>query len=389
MQRFMLSTTALIFSLTLGACDPAAGNGTINETTSSSVKSKAVTESMDYKVVDIATELSAPWALAFLPDGDMLVTEKTAGMVRVGPDGSTTRITGLPEAYIASQGGYLDLILSPDFESDQTVFMSYSSGDANDNATAIFKGVLEGDNLNGETIFTARPTKSRGAHYGARMAFLPDGTLLLTTGDGYTEKDSSQTLDNHFGKVLRINTDGSPAADNPFIDTPGALPEIFSFGHRNPQGLIYDAETSTIWSHEHGPKGGDEVNIIDAGTNYGWPLASFGIDYSGQIITPYDSLSGMEDSLYYWNPSIAPSGCAVYYGDQFPAWNGDLFVGGLASKDLRRLDIVDGKVAKETILLAARKERVRDVRIGPDGAIYALTETEKDGPGGKLIKITP
>lgn len=382
MSKTVLSVTAIALALALSACGAPGSNP---QSAAASVKSTATAETQAITIETITNGLSSPWGLAFLPKGGYLVTQKTGGIVRVGADGAKTVLNGGPDAFVAGQGGLQDIALSPEFASDNTIFITYAYGDAGANGTAVFKGVLTGDSITGDTIFKAQPPKDTVNHYGARMAFLPDGNFLLTVGDGYAYREKSQDLSSHLGKVLRLTPDGQAAPGNPFVNQDGARPEIFSYGHRNPQGLLVTSG-GAIWMHEHGPKGGDEINVITPAINYGWPVATFGIDYSGAKISPFETYEGMADSLYYWKPSIAPSGFAQIRGDMFSDWAGDLLVGGLASRDLRRVKIESGSPVSETILLSDMDARIRDVRMGPDGAIYVLTD---DADSGALIRITP
>ncbi len=383
----LILTTATV--LALSACNNSGQAEAKTVSASAAIaplKSNASAETTAVQTQTITDGLKAPWGLAFLPNGGYLITEKTGGVIRVAADGTKTNLSGAPEAFVASQGGLLDVVLSPTYATDNTVYVTYSYGDRNANGTAVFKAVLGADSLTGDTIFKTSPPKDTANHYGARMAFMPDGNFILTMGDGYAYREEAQSLDNHFGKTLRLTADGKAAPGNPFIGQDGALPEIYSYGHRNPQGLIYDGATGTIWLHEHGPKGGDEINKVEPSLNYGWPVATFGIDYSGAQISPFKTYKGMTDSIYYWNPSIAPSGMAIVRGDMFGAWDGDLLVGGLASRDLRRVKMEGGRAVSETILLGDMGLRIRDVRVGPDGAIYVLSDEKTDG---KLIRVTP
>jgi len=383
----IVSSLAITMGFALTACSGADAKPNVPMDKLAPTKSDAVKSDLSVSVETLTEGLKAPWNIASLPDGSYLITEKLGGIVRLNADGTTTSISGVPKAYMRGQGGLFDVLLSPDFASNQTVYISYSGGTSKANGTTIFKARLDGDALvDGETIFTADP-KDTGAHFGGRMAFMPDGTLMLTTGDGFAYREQSQTRDNHLGKILRLTDNGKAAGGNPFAGEPDAKKEIYSYGHRNVQGLAYDAQTERLWSHEHGPKGGDELNLITAGTNYGWPIATFGIDYNGAQISPFTEYEGMTDSVHYWVPSIAPSGMIVYRGDMFPDLEGDILVGGLASRDLRRLHMSDdGRVEKETILLSGLVERIRDVQTAPDGAILVLTD---DKSNGKVLRITP
>lgn len=339
----------------------------------------------EYTLEDVIDGLDHPWSVAFLPNGDYLVTERSGQLVRIAGN-TKTEIRGVPETYVAGQGGFFDIVLAPDFESSSIVYLSYADGKKRANRTAIYRATLRGNELVGGTvILRAEPDKKTAHHYGGRMAFMPDGSLLITTGEGYSYKDEAQEIDGHFGKVLRINGDGSARRDNPYASRGGRAAKVWSYGHRNPQGLAIDPATGIVWLHEHGPRGGDEVNLIEPGLNYGWPAITYGIDYSGAMITPYKELEGMEQPLKYWVPSIAPSGLAVYRGDAFPAWQGNLFVGGLKSRDVRRLTVEGNAITDEEILFAELGERIRDVRVGPDGNLYLLT----DSGNGRLIRVSP
>ena len=335
----------------------------------------------------VATGLDHPWSMAFLPDGSMLVTERNGGlrMIRAG-ELLPGPVAGVPDAYVAGQGGLFDVLADPDFATNQTVYLSFAHGDAGDNATRVVSARLVDDALEDvTTLFTTTPGKDTPHHYGGRMAFLPDGTLLLTTGEGFVYREQAQRLDNHFGKVIRIDTRGDVPADNPYANEPNKLGEIYSYGHRNPQGLVVIPDTGVVYLHEHGPRGGDELNRIEAGLNYGWPAITYGIDYTGARISPYTELPGMEQPLVYWVPSIAPSGMTYYDGSLFPEWQGDLFVSTLVERSVRRLDLENGEVRDQEILFTDIGERIRDVRAGPDGALYLLT----DSGDGSVIRVTP
>ena len=249
----------------------------------------------------------------------------------------------------------------------------------------VVRGKLEGQSLtNVETIFRASPSRKTANHYGAKMVFLKDGTLLITSGDGFSYREEAQKLDNHFGKVIRVNDDGSIPADNPFVSTPGAKPEIWSYGHRNLQGIVINSDGSVVYEHEHGPRGGDELNIVQKGKNYGWPAITYGIDYSGALISPFKEKEGMEQPIKYWVPSIAPSGMTFYDGDLFPAWKGNLFISALVPGDVRRVSI-EGGIAVDEETLFDTLGRIRNVVSAPDGSLVLAT----DSPKGKLIRVVP
>lgn len=339
------------------------------------------------RVETIAENLSFPWSLAFLPDGSMLVTERS-GRLRVIRDGALVEqaVSGVPDTYVAGQGGLFDVVLDPAFETNRRVYLSYAHGDKRANATRVLAATFDGRSLsNTKVIFTASPMKDTPHHYGGRMAFMADGTLLLAVGDGFNYREEAQRLDNHLGKVVRINSDGKAPADNPYVGSADALPEIWSFGHRNPQAIVVLPKNGAVYLHEHGPRGGDELNLIERGNNYGWPVISHGIDYSGARISPYTEYPGMQQPLVYWVPSIAPAGMSYYDADLFPGWRGDLIIASLAEKSIRRLDLDSGDVIAQEVLFDDLGERMRDVRIGPDGALYLLT----DSPRGRVLRITP
>ncbi len=336
----------------------------------------------DYQLQTISDELSHPWSLAFLPDGDMLVTERAGRLRRVSPDGVIgPAIAGVPLVYFAGQGGLQDVVLHPAFAQNGIIYLSYADGSSHDNATAVARARLSENRLeNVDVIYRVSPGKDTPVHYGARMVFLPDGTLLLTTGDGFDYREAAQDISSGLGKTIRLNDDGSPPSDNPFPDSP----YVWSYGHRNPQGLAISA-SGTVYLHEHGPRGGDEVNLIQPGRNYGWPVIAYGVDYNGAYVTPFTERDGMEQPIHKWVPSIAPSGLAVYEGHLFPEWNGDLFLGALINREVRRLEIKDGEVINEESIFSEIDARIRDVRCGPDGALYIVT----DGDPGRIIRVIP
>lgn len=334
-----------------------------------------------YTLETVATDLETPWSLAFLPEGGFLVTELPGRLRQISASGEVSEpLGGVPAVYYAGQGGLFDVVLHPQFASNRLVYLSYAEGTLKDNGTAIVRGRLTDSALeNPEVIFRMQTRKDTPVHYGGRMVFLADGTLLLTSGDGFNYREAAQDVNSQLGKLLRMTDDGQPAAGNPFPESP----YVFSYGHRNPQGLAVAAD-GTIWLHEHGPKGGDEVNRIEAGVNYGWPAITFGLDYSGAIISPHTTWPGMAQPEHYWVPSIAPSGLAVYERDLFPEWIGDLFVGALVDQEVRRLEVDGNETGAEEKLFSELKARIRDVRVGPEGAIYILT----NGTPGELIRIS-
>jgi len=332
-----------------------------------------------YQLEAWAEDLDHPWSMTFLPQGGALVTELSGQLRFIDASGAVGQpLENVPEVYFAGQGGLFDVVLHPGFTDNRLIYLSFAEGNSKDNGTAVARGRLAGNALQGvEIIFRNFTRKDTAVHYGGRMAFLGDGTLLLTTGEGFDYREAAQDIDSGLGKVIRMRDDGSAPLDNPF---PGS-PFVFSYGHRNPQGLAVSS-SGIIWLHEHGPRGGDEVNRIGAGANYGWPAVTFGVDYSGATISPYTEWEGMEQPEYYWTPSIAPSGLAVYEGELFPQWQGDLFVGALVDKEVRRLDISAGKVTGEEALFSELDARIRDVRTGPDGALYILVPD-------RVVRVTP
>lgn len=278
----------------------------------------------------------------------------------------------------------MGLALAPDFEASAVLYLSYAVGTPEDNTTQLARARLVGDALvDLEVIFTAEPTRTRPVHYGGRMAWLADDTLLLTLGDGFDLREQAQNLGTHIGTIVRLRPDGSAPMDNPFVGSVAALDEIFSYGHRNPQGIVVDAASGTIWAHEHGPRGGDEINRLVAGENYGWPIATTGIDYSGARISPFESRPDMRDPEWVWTPSIAPAGLALYRGDEFPDWQGDLLVASLAERSLRRVDLNDNEVIADELIELDIDDRLRDVRVSPSGGVYLLTDRED----GQLLRL--
>jgi glucose/arabinose dehydrogenase len=352
--------------------------------------------------------LDRPWAVEPLPNGDFLITEKPGrlrivsakgevgppitGLLPVGSGGvsAASGQGGLPPVTARGQGGLLDVALSPDFSRDRTVFWSFSEQREGGSGTSVARGVLTADraNLNDvRIIFRALPTYNNGLHFGSRLAFGPDKMLYVTLGDRFDRPNRPrvQQFDNHLGKIIRINPNGSAPADNPFVDQGDAAAQIWTRGHRNLQSAAFD-EKGRLWTVEHGARGGDELNLIEKGKNYGWPVVTYGQEYSGEAFAgAVTAREGYEQPVYYWDPVIAPSGAQFYTGNVFPAWRGSLFIGGLASQRLIRLVIKDNRVVGEEHLLTERGQRIRDVRQGPDGSLYVVT----DGANGELWRITP
>lgn len=334
--------------------------------------------SAEFTTSIVAEGFTKPWSVAELPDGGFLVTEIAGKLFRVAPGGAKTEIAGLPtDIFVAGQGGLLDVVLAPDFSTSGTIYLSHAYGDKDANGTALVRAMLSGNRLtNAKELYRATPPKSAAQHFGGRIVVMPDGAIMLTLGDGFAFREDAQKPETDLGKILRITPDGTATR--------------YTSGHRNVQGLAYDAQTQTLWEHEHGPRGGDELNRIIKGQNYGWPIATYGTDYQGARITPHKTYPGLTDGVHTWTPSIAPSGLSIYRGALFPEWNGDALAGGLASKDLRRLDIENGKVVGEVDLLSDLNARVRDVRVAKDGAVLVLVEGDKDTTGeGYLLRLAP
>ena len=347
------------------------------------------------EAVTLVENLEHPWGMVWLPDGSMLVTERP-GRLRIIREGELdpTPVAGVPEVLAVGQGGLLDIALHPQFAENRWVYFTYAHGSANANQTRVARAQFDGTALSNWTVlFEVDRVKEDGQHFGSRLEWLPDNTLLVSIGDGGNPpvsldgafiRNQAQNLETRLGKVVRLNEDGSIPADNPFVNQAGADPAVWSYGHRNIQGLAVDPATNQIWTTEHGARGGDELNRIQAGENYGWPLVTFSREYFGPPISDEQSRPGMVDPLQVWTPAIAPSGLMVYRGDRIPQWQGNLFAGALVSRDIRRIEVdAAGRVLGEEAI--AIGQRVRDVRQGPDGLIYILT----DAPNGQLLRLQP
>ena len=344
-------------------------------------------------VETVAGGLVHPWSLAFLPDGRMLVSERPGRLRIVTRAGLLSPpLAGVPEVYVQAQAGLMDVMLGRDFEKNRTIYFCYAEhAEGGGGRIAVARGQLQ---ENGRaprlvavtTIFRQRGPASRGLNIGCRMVQAGDGNLFVTLGDHYSAAEMAQTLDNHIGKIVRITPDGKVPPDNPFVNKPGALPEIWAYGLRNPQGLAFNPADGKLWEQEHGPMGGDEINIIEKGKNYGWPVVSHGVNYDG---TPVGSgkpqAPGMQDPVWHWTPSIAPSGMAFYSGELFPGWKGSLINGALKFELLSRLTLHGDSAVREERLLQGLHERIRDVRQGPDGALYLLT----DNSAGRILRLAP
>lgn len=343
---------------------------------------------VDYQVQEIVAGLAHPWSLAFLPDGGALITERAGRLRRLGANGELAGngVSGVPQVFHSGQAGLFEVVLSPGFPGNRLVFLSYACGSESANHLCVARGRLsDGALADVSEIFRSQPPKQGDAHYGGRMAWLRDGSLVVTLGDGFDYREHAQRLTSHLGKVVRLWPDGSVPEDNPFVGRSEGRPEIYTLGHRNVQGLVYDPVDELLISHEHGPRGGDEINLLTPGLNYGWPVISYGVDYTGARITPFTGRPGLEQPLLQWTPSIAPSGMTRYRGELFPQWQGDLFIGALAERSVHRVELSDGVARDAETLFEELDARIRDVVTGPDGALYLLT----DQANGQVLRIAP
>lgn len=358
--------------MTTTSCAQKVDNG-INTPTETTFSSELVVENLEI-----------PWGMVFLPDGSMLITEKSGEIIHF-KDGAKTSIDNVPEVYFRGQGGLLDIELHPDYPSNGWIYLSYSSpeGEEKGGNTAIIRAKLENNSLtNKELLYKATPNTTKGHHYGSRLEFDNEGYLYFSIGDRGARDENPQDIRRNGGKIYRIHDDGRIPEDNPFVGTEGAVEAAFTYGNRNPQGMAKNPATGAIWIHEHGPRGGDEINIVKKGVNYGWPVITYGINYSGTPITDITEKEGMEQPVYYWVPSIGPSGMTFVNSDKFPDWNGNLLVGSLAFQYLERLVLEDNKVTYREKLMEDIG-RVRNVRQGPDGLIYVAVE------GKGIYKLSP
>jgi glucose/arabinose dehydrogenase len=336
----------------------------------------------------VARGLEHPWGLAFLPDGRMLVTERPGRLRLVERDGRLSEpLAGVPKVAARGQGGLLDVALDPRFADNRVVYLSYAEpGEGRTAGTAVARARLGGSGLDDvSVIYRQQPKVEGGNHYGSRIVFARDGTLFVTQGERFDYRDQAQDLASGLGKIVRINPDGSVPRDNPFVGRAGARPEIWSLGHRNVQSAALHPDTGQLWTVEHGPRGGDELNHPEAGKNYGWPVIGYGVHYSGAKIGEGTAKPGMEQPVYYWDPVIAPSGMAFYTADAIPGWKGSVLVGSLTPGGLVRLTLENGRVTSEERYLRDLGERIRDVRQGPDGAVYLLT----DSGSGRILRVVP
>jgi aldose sugar dehydrogenase len=378
-MRMWIPVAAMAASITLAAAASA-----------DITKAPAVKSQHPFKVETFAQGLVHPWGLGFLPDGRLLVTERPGRVRIIATTGALSApVRGVPRVYANGQGGLLDVALSADFTITGLIYLSFAEtrgGTKNGTSLARAKLVAEADGARldeVEVIFRQDPAYASSAHFGSRIVFTPDGSLFLTLGERYSAREQAQNPGNHLGKLVRLMPDGSPYAGNPKKD--GWRPEIWSIGHRNVQGAALNPASGKLWTIEHGARGGDEINVPQAGKNYGWPVITYGRDYNYAKIGEGTHKAGMEQPIYYWDPSIAPSGAAFYTGELFPDWRGNLFVGALAGQALHRLVLDDERVVGEEKLLADLGERIRDVRQGPDGALWLLT----DHPDGRVLRLTP
>jgi aldose sugar dehydrogenase len=341
----------------------------------------------EYRIETLAEGLEFPSSVAALPDGRLLISERPGRLRLWTSEGLSAPLAGVPEVRFAGQGGLLEVLPDREFANNRTLYLSYAAGSRHANGTRLARATLGEAGLQDlREIFVARPDKPTDAHFGGRMAQLADRSLVLTLGDGFSLREAAQDPASHLGKIVRVNPDGSVPADNPFVGRDDTLPEVYSLGHRNVQGIAVDTARSILWSHEHGPRGGDELNRIEPGRNYGWPVATAGRDYSGAQISPYASYAGMQDPVYGWTPSIAPSSLAVYRGTAFAQWQNDLLVTALAGRALHRLRLdADGRVLEEQVLLREPGERLRDVRVDDQGRVLLLT----DGAKARLLRLSP
>ncbi len=335
-------------------------------------------EGQTVKLDTVTKGLDSPWGMAFLPDGDLLVTDRSGSVYRVSKSGEKTKLTGGPTALVEGQGGLLDVALHPDFATNGWVYLSYSAskteGSETLSTTAVMRAKLAGNTLTEQkVIFEALPYAKTRHHYGSRLAFDKQGYLYVTVGDRGSEQENPQVLDRDAGKVHRLHDDGRIPADNPFVGQTNAHGSVYSYGHRNPQGMTRHPQTGVIWTHEHGPRGGDELNIVKKGSNYGWPVICYGINYDGKPITNLTAKVGMEQPVTYWLPSIGPSGMAFVEGTKYPGWTGNLLMGSLRFQYLNRCVMKDNKVVKQEILLK-NIGRLRNVKMGPDGYVYIAVE---------------
>ena len=372
MKQFHILFT--ILALSLNACA---------QQSESKVKAEPPV-TLNYTTEVVVPDLNIPWGMVFLPDGSMLITEKAGELIHF-KNGTKTNISGLPEVYLRGQGGLLDIEIHPDYTNKAWIYITYASaeGDGDGGNTALMRGKLKNNAfVEKQLLYKAGPNTKKGQHFGSRIEFDNDGYLYFSIGERGNRDENPQDITRDCGKIYRLNDDGSIPTDNPFVNTPNAKTAIYSYGHRNPQGMAIHPETGAIWVNEHGPKGGDEINIIAKGKNYGWPVISYGVNYSGTAFTEITEKEGMEQPLFYWVPSIAPSGMAFVTSDKYPDWKNNILVGSLKFQYLERLVLENNKVVKREELFKDIG-RVRNVIQGPDGYIYVAAE------GTGIVKIIP
>ncbi|NBB73489.1 MAG: PQQ-dependent sugar dehydrogenase [Bacteroidetes bacterium] len=380
-MRFLI----VALSILLAACgteavDPEPTAVSSDEVVVPRVESEAAT----FRVVRVMNNLENPWGMTWLPDGRMLITERP-GRLNLVEGETVTAVSGLPEIQARGQGGLMDVALHPEYERTGWIYFTYTAPGDDGNGTVLARGKLDGTAMTSiETLYEQTPFVDSGRHFGSRIVFANDGTLFFGIGDR-GQRDPALDTENSIGNIFRLNLDGSIPDDNPFVGQDGYRPEIFAYGVRNPQGMALHPQTGQLWEHEHGPHGGDEINLIEAGNNYGWPAITYGDEYSDQSPIGGTEAPGMEQPVTYWDPSIAPSGMAFYTGDQFPGWENQMFVGALAHQHIRRVVLDGNEVVQQEELLRDEIGRIRDVRMGPDGYLYALT----DASDGALYRLEP
>jgi aldose sugar dehydrogenase len=373
---------AILLCMTL-ACSERETNSEANRDSETYSGATFKSEELTFGVDTIAADLKNPWGIAFLPDGRMLVTERS-GEILIFQDGKQlAEKIQIPDVFVHGQGGLMDIKLHPDYAENGWIYLSYAKKGEGGGGTVIARTKMEGNKFGTiEQLFSAQPLTESGVHFGSRIVFDGNGHMFFSSGERGT-KENAQNLGNHLGKVLRLHDDGKVPTDNPFVNQEGAKPEIWSYGHRNPQGLVYDADTKTLWDVEHGPRGGDELNKVEKGKNYGWPVITYGINYDGTPITDKTTQDGMEQPVTYWVPSIAPCGMTQVKGDKYEGWKNNFMIGALALQHVARVEVTNGKYVKQEKLLD-KMARVRAVEESPDGYLYIATE----GPG-MLLKLIP
>jgi glucose/arabinose dehydrogenase len=378
----MRRTTFFLSLIGIIACGPAGAQGPAQHSPTPGSTAGVV------RVDTVAGGLEHPWGIAFLPDGRMLVTERPGRLRLVDPNGTVSPpLAGVPAVHAVGQGGLLDVVLDPNFAQNRTIYLSFAEPGGDGSAgTAVAKGRLTDAGLEGvQVIYSQRPKMRGGGHYGSRLVFGRDGALFITQGDRMNWRDSAQSLTAGMGKIMRINTDGSIPRNNPFVGRNDAQPAIWSYGHRNLQGAALHPQTGQLWTVEHGPRGGDELNHPEAGKNYGWPVIGYGLNYVGSRAHESTTKEGMEQPVYYWDPVIAASGFAFYTGTRYPGWTGNAFIGSMTPGALVRLELSNGRVVREERYLGELHKRIRDVEQGNDGFLYLITDEDN----GQILRVVP